>query len=68
MSPGGYKLCHACGNFLATRRFNGVPVCYVCFMKMDTRLLEEKKAAVQTECEIELLQHWWNLDEARVNR
>ena len=62
-----FQLC-PCGKFITTRFRDGVPVCYVCAQKIDKRLFEEKKQAVQTECEIELLQHWWNLGEARRNR
>lgn len=60
--------CHCCQVFLATRFFAGASLCYVCFLKIDKRLLDEKQREARAEVEIEKLESWYQLPDAEVKR
>lgn len=62
-----FKLCQSCRGFIATRfgyDADGaiVEVCNKCFMKIDLRLMEARRA------EVGKLESWWAQGEAVVNR
>lgn len=70
------RLCEFCRAYYETKVHGMVPICRSCFLKVDGRLFEERKAdakkAIQweyqieklkREYEIEKLKYWWRMSE-----